>query len=79
MARIALLEDDDLTAEQRAQVEAVEAAGGDASVLRATAHLPEFFKAYFAFYYTAHEGGLLPAALKELVRLKIARLNDCFT
>ena len=79
MARIRLLENEELGAEQRAQVEAVEASGADASVLRATAHLPDFFRDYFTFYYPAHQGGLVSPALKELVRLKIARLNDCFT
>ena len=79
MAQIRLLEDNELTEEQLAQVQAVEASGADASVLRATAHLPEFFRDYFAFYYPAHQGGLVSPALKELVRLKIARLNDCFT
>jgi hypothetical protein len=37
------------------------------------------FDRYFAFYYPAHQGGLVEPELKELVRLKIARLNDCFT
>ena len=43
------------------------------------AHLPEMFDAYYAFYYPAHQGGIVEGDLKELVRLKIARLNDCFT
>jgi hypothetical protein len=37
------------------------------------------FDEYFRFYYPAHEGGIVEPELKELVRLKIARLNDCFT
>ena len=79
MARIRLLGDEEVSAERRAQIHQVEYAGGDASVLRAVAHLPEMFDAYFAFYYPAHQGGLVEPDLKELVRLKIARLNDCFT
>jgi hypothetical protein len=38
-----------------------------------------FFDSYNQFYYPAHNAGLLEPELKELVRLKIARLNDCFT
>lgn len=79
MSRIELLEDEALPPDALAQVRQVEANGGDASVLRAVAHLPELFNAYFAFYYPAHQGGLVEPELKELVRLKIARLNDCFT
>ena len=79
MARIRLMEDEELSAEVLERVRATEAAGADASVLRAVAHLPEMFDRYFEFYYPAHQGGCVEADLKELVRLKIARLNDCFT
>jgi len=79
MARIELLADDALPEDKLQQIRAVEAAGGDASVLRTLAHRQEMFDRYFAFYYPAHEGGVLEPELKELVRLKIARLNDCFT
>ena len=79
MSRIRLLEDDELTPEVRTQVEQAEASGADASVLRAVAHRQEMFDEYFKFYYPAHQGGLVEPELKELVRLKIARLNDCFT
>ncbi len=79
MARIELLADDALPAEKVEQIKAVEASGADASVLRAVAHRPEMFDRYFEFYYPAHQGGLVEPQLKELVRLKIARLNDCFT
>lgn len=79
MSRIRLLEDDELTPEARKQVQAVEASGADASVLRATGHRQEMFDQYFRFYYPAHQGGRVEADLKELVRLKVARLNDCFT
>ncbi len=79
MARISLLADDELPDDVRERVAQVEAAGGDAAVLRAVAHRPDMFDAYFAFYYPAHQQGLVEPDLKELVRLKIARLNDCFT
>lgn len=79
MSRIRLLEDAELSDEARARVQAVEAAGADASVLRAVGHRQDMFDRYFAFYYPAHQEGRVEADLKELVRLKIARLNDCFT
>lgn len=79
MARIRLFEDEELGPERAAQARSIEEGGGDASVLRAIAHRQDMFDAYFGFYYPAHQGGRIEAGLKELVRLKIARLNDCFT
>jgi hypothetical protein len=40
-------------------------------------HCPELFKAFLAFYRPAKYGGRLPFALKELVRLRVAELNEC--
>jgi alkylhydroperoxidase family enzyme len=40
-------------------------------------HCPDAFKAFLAFYRPLKYGGRLPFALKELVRLRIAALNDC--
>ncbi len=41
-------------------------------------HCEELFKAFFVgFYQPAKFKGKLPFALKELVRLKIAELNEC--
>ena len=79
MSRISLKEDDELDPQILEQVRAVESAGRDASVLRATAHRQDMFEQYFKFYYPAHQGGVVEPELKELVRLKVARLNDCFT
>jgi alkylhydroperoxidase family enzyme len=79
MARIRLLKDEELAATPLSQVQAIEQAGGDASVLRALGHRQDMFDTYFMFYYPSHEGGIVEADLKELVRLKIARLNDCST
>lgn len=79
MARIRLPEDDELAPELVAQINAADAAGHDTSVMRGLAHHQAFFDRYFEFYYPAHNGGCVEPSLKELVRLKIARLNDCFT
>lgn len=79
MSRVRLLDDAELPTDQLEQVRKIESAGGNASVLRATAHRADMFSQYFQFYYPTHEGGVLEPELKELVRLKVARLNDCFT
>jgi len=79
MARIRLLPDEELGEGVRERVAAAEAAGADASPLRGMAQHQAFFDSYNQFYFPAHNGGLLEPELKELVRLKIARLNDCFT
>jgi len=40
-------------------------------------HSAEAFGRFLEFYRPLKYGGELPFALKELVRLKIAGLNDC--
>jgi hypothetical protein len=40
-------------------------------------HAPELFTSFLRFYRPAKYAGTLPFALKELVRLRIAALNDC--
>lgn len=40
-------------------------------------HSAEAFGRFLDFYRPLKYGGTLPFALKELVRLKIAGLNDC--
>lgn len=79
MARIRLKQDSELTPEVQAQLKAAEAAGHDTSTQRGLAHHQDFFDRYFQFYYPSHNEGVVEPELKELVRLKIARLNDCFT
>lgn len=79
MSRVRLLADEELTPDTRARVQAAEAAGADAAVLRALAHRQDMFDEYFRFYYPTHNGGIVEPRIKELVRLKIARLNDCAT
>ena len=49
------------------------------AIFHAMGHLPEAFKAYWDFYAPLRLKGLLDVRLKELVRLKIAALNDCTT
>jgi hypothetical protein len=79
MSRIALKRDDELTPEVLAQVKAVEGMGGDTSTLRGLAHRQSLFDGFFSWYGKARQGEAVEEELIELVRLKIARLNDCFT
>ncbi len=43
----------------------------------AYSHSPDAFARFLDFYRPLKYGGTLPFALKELVRLRIAGLNDC--
>ena len=79
MSRIHLPADDELDEATRARAQAIEAAGGDSSTTRGFSHCQEFFDDYFRFYVPARKGRSVDEALIELVRLKIARLNNCFT
>lgn len=79
MSRIDPIPTDELEPYFRQLVEADEEAGRDPALNGVMAHHPEFFEKYFAFYYPAHEQGVLDARIKEIARLKIARLNDCQT
>ena len=79
MARVRLLEDHELSETARAAAQAMEASGADTSTMRGLAHSQALFDKYFGFYGPAREGHDVPAELIELVRLRIARHNDCFT
>ncbi len=79
MARIRLLPDEELNEGTAAAVKAMEAGGQDTSTLRGLANAQDLFDSYFQFYGPAREGRSISAELIELVRLRIARHNDCFT
>ncbi|MBO6557176.1 MAG: hypothetical protein JJ921_08750 [Pseudomonadales bacterium] len=79
MARIRLKENDELEPHVRELAEKMDAQGADTSNLRGFAHRQDMFDSYFQFYGPAREGTTVEAELIELVRLKIARHNDCFT
>lgn len=73
MARLRLLPADQIAdPELRGMAEA----SGD-EMYGVYGHRPELFAAFLRFYRPAKYGGHLPFALKELVRLKIAALNEC--
>ncbi len=79
MARIRLQEDHELAPHIQAHAKALEAKGVDTSNLRGFAHRQDMFDSYFKFYGPAREGVTVEAELIELVRLKVARHNNCFT
>ncbi len=54
----------------------MEQLGGDAA-FAVYAHAPGPFKAFLAFLADVKYSGRVPFAEKELVRLRIAELNDC--
>jgi len=79
MSRLTILDNEHLPAETREQVEALDKAGQSSTVQRVLAHRPDMFDSYFRFYFPMHNEGIVSPALKELVRLKIASLNQCLT
>jgi len=79
MSRLSILPDEGLTEEMRKQTQAADEAGAGSTVLRVLGHRPDMIEAYFKFYYPLHNSGIVDPALKELVRLRIAALNQCLT
>jgi len=58
------------------ELRALAEASGD-EMFAVYGHSAEAFARFLAFYRPLKYGGQLPFALKELVRLRIAALNDC--
>jgi alkylhydroperoxidase family enzyme len=79
MSRLSILTNDQLPTDLRRQAEAADRAGTNSTVLRVLGHRPEMIESYFKFYYPMHNDGVVDPALKEIVRLRIASLNQCFT
>ena len=79
MSRLSILPDEKLSEEMRMQAQAADRAGAGSTVLRVLGHRPDMIDAYFKFYYPLHNHGIVDPALKELVRLRIASLNQCLT
>ena len=51
--------------------------GSDSSFLRMLSSRSELVLPFFDFYQQLRDDGLVSAKIKELVRLRIARLNSC--
>ena len=61
---------------QDPDLRAMALASGD-EMFGVSSHCPEAFKAFLQFYRPLKEGGILPCALQECVRLTIATLHAC--
>ena len=79
MARIRLVPTEELTPGLRESAKAAEAHKLNPAIFQAAGNLPEVYEAFWAFYGPLKLEGLLEQRLKELVRLKIADLNECAT
>ncbi len=79
MVRIRLVPENELSPELRRIKNEAEAHRLNPAIFQAAGNLPETFEAFWSFYSPLKLRGLLESRLKELVRLKIANLNDCAT
>lgn len=73
MARLGVLAPDDIRVPELA---AMLRTSGD-EMYGVYGHAPELFLRFVGFYRPAKYEGVLPFALKELVRLRVATLNEC--
>ena len=80
MARVSVLEKNRLTPQLAKYAERASVSGPEQAILfQVLGHCPEMFETYFQFYFPGHTSGSVDPVLKELVRLRIAQLNNCFT
>lgn len=79
MARIRLVPEKELSPGLRQIAKEAEAHRLNPAIFQAAGNLPETFEAFWSFYSPLKLQGLLDSRLKELVRLKIANLNQCDT
>jgi hypothetical protein len=75
--RIPMTHRSSLDPELLAMLEKWEAEGGDPNFILTFARLPEPLKAFVRFYSPLVRKGLVEHRTKELVRLRLAQLNDC--
>lgn len=71
--RLRLLEDSELPDDARALI----APGQQQDILRTFNHHPELFAQWNGFYKHVMRDGAVSMRVKELMRLRIARLNEC--
>jgi alkylhydroperoxidase family enzyme len=77
MARVKAIEYEELPPELQRLADVYTDRDASWDHLRVLAHRPEMYEAYYKFLYPLHTEGVVEPALKELVRLKIAELNQC--
>ena len=54
-----------------------QAVGGNVNMHRVFGQMPDFFQKFIEFYGPLVNHGRVPLRVKELARLRVARLNDC--
>ena len=80
MARVSVPEKHRLTPQLAKYAERASVSGPEQAIMfQVLGHCPEMFETYLQFYFPWHTGGSVDPVLKELVRLRIAQLNNCFT
>lgn len=75
--RIPMLNREALDPELRDMMARWEADGGDPNFIRTFGRLPETLKRFVRFYSPLVRQGLVEHRTKELVRLRLAQLNEC--
>jgi alkylhydroperoxidase family enzyme len=75
--RIPMMERSTLDSELQVMLEKWEAEGGDPNFILTFARLPERLKAFVRFYSPLVRKGLVTHRTKELVRLRLAQINEC--
>lgn len=75
--RIPMVELERLDDELREMMAKWQAEGGDPNFIRTFSRLPETIKRFVRFYSPLVRKGLVEHRTKELVRLRLAQLNQC--
>ena len=79
MARLKPIEEENLQPRMANLVDRVKFDPGYYTGLKVFAHSQEFVEPMWTAYVDMFENGLLDSQLKELMRIKVALNNDCFT
>jgi len=77
MARVKAYEYDELSEDMQGLADVYMERGASWDHIRVLAHRPEIYKSYYPYIYPLHTDGVVEPELKELVRLRIADLNQC--
>lgn len=72
-----MLELDELDPALREAALKWQAVGGDVNMHRVFGQMPEFFEKFLEFYGPLVNHGRVPLRVKELARIRVAKLNDC--
>ncbi len=75
--RIPMVDLERLDDELKVIIHKWQALGGDPNFIRTFGRLPDTLKSFLKFYSPLVRKGLIEFRTKELVRLRLAQLNDC--